>query len=334
MQRHRQGFPADAYPVEQMKPTEEPTDYIQSIGAAAHALLKSQLRGKVLAVVSQAAYLLTDQGELLWLATRNVPLHRRCIRVSGSLPGLTVDSAFHATDHCLIFSPGIRLDFSRVSIWGTSRFNPEEALPLADLPKRLMLFMFLLQGLPAPGGYGNLIPEIMQFTSSVPIHRSYQNLPVAVEYSRSVVEGTARACLDHDMQSILRRSGELVGLGEGLTPSGDDFVGGLLFCRMILQNTYGGELNLEPTDLSKFIENMKLRTNLISHALLRDHAEGYGMDILHHFMTAFLTGRSIENTRQVAAQLVRVGHSTGWDLLTGILAGMLLIVRNNRISIH
>jgi hypothetical protein len=321
---HRQEtFAADAPTVEQMTSTESP-GRIEYIGEAARELLTPQLRGTVLAVVSHAAYLLGEQDELFWLAAENVPLHRRCIRVSEPFPRMTVAAPFNVNDHHLVIGSKTALDFIQASIWETPRLSPDCALPVADLPERLRAVISILDDLPTPAGFGSLIPDILliaQKQGAPHLHQTPASIPAR---AWPAVREIARACLVHDFPRILEQADALVGLGEGLTPSGDDFVGGLLFCKRILQSSYTDVLNLEFSDLPDFIENITASTNIISYTFLRDHAEGCAIDTLHQFVNAILTGQPMDDLRQIASELIHIGHSTGWDLLAGLLTGMLL----------
>jgi hypothetical protein len=116
----------------------------------------------------------------------------------------------------------------------------------------------------------------------------------------------------------------LIGLGEGLTPSGDDFLGGLLFARHLLSCSYPHLLYLELSNLTEWIDANQPRTNLISFVLLKDNAAGYALDPLNRLGIALLTNQTVENANFAASDLLSVGHSTGWSLLTGFLVGMLL----------
>lgn len=313
----------------------EPPGRIETIGEAARKLLTPQLRGTVLAVVSHAAYLLGEQDELFWLAAENVPLHRRCIRVSGLFPRLTVDAPFNVNAHHLVIGSKTALDFNQASIWGTPRFSPDCALPVADLPKRLRAVISILDELPTPAGFGSLIPDILLIAQDRSAPHPRQISASIPAHAWPAVREIARACLAHDFPKILEQASSLVGLGEGLTPSGDDFVGGLLFCKRILQNSYADVLNLEFPDLPDFIENITASTNIISYTFLKDHAEGCAIDTLHQFVNAILTGQLLDDLRQIASELLHIGHSTGWDLLTGVLTGMLLTCRIGKsVTIH
>ncbi len=321
---HRQEtFFADAPTAEQLKST-EPLGRIEYIGEAARELLTPQLRGKVLAVVSHAAYLLGEQDELFWLAAEYVPLHRRCIRVPGPFPKLTVDAPFNVNDHHLVIGLKTALDFSQATIWEAPRFSPDCALPVADLPERLRAISSILGELPTPAGFGSLIPDILLTAQGQSANHAYQTPASIPARAWPAVREIARACLAHDLPKILEQADALIGLGEGLTPSGDDFIGGLLFCKRILQNSYADVLKLEFPDLPDFIENITASTNIISLTFLKDHAEGYAIDTLHQVVYAFLTCQSMDNLRQIASELIQIGHSTGWDLLAGVLTGMLL----------
>lgn len=313
----------------------KPPGRIETIGEAARELLTPQLRGTVLAVVSHAAYLLGEQDELFWLAAENVPLHRRCIRVSGLFPRLTVDAPFNVNDHHLVIGSKTALDFSQASIWDTPRLSPDCALPVPDLPERLCAISSILDDWPAPAGFGSLIPGILLIAQGQGAPHPHETSARIPAYAWPAVMEIARACLVHDFPGIMDQADALVGLGEGLTPSGDDFVGGLLFCKRILQNSYMDVLNLEFPDLPDFIENITASTNIISYTFLRDHAEGCAIDTLHQFVNAMLTGQPMDDLRQIASELLHIGHSTGWDLLTGVLTGMLLTCRIGKsVAIH
>ena len=110
----------------------------------------------------------------------------------------------------------------------------------------------------------------------------------------------------------------MIGLGEGLTPSGDDFIGGLLFSNFVLRETYTQYQGFTRSDVASFVLDSRNRTNLISYAMLEDLASGHTFDTLHRFINALLTDQHLENAHNLALELVRIGHSTGWDLLTGV----------------
>ena len=67
------------------------------------------------------------------------------------------------------------------------------------------------------------------------------------------------------------------------------------------------------------------RTNRISFALLSDHAAGHACEPAHRLVLALMGRESPETTYRAASDLIRVGHSTGWDLLTGAWTAWALV---------
>jgi hypothetical protein len=198
-------------------------------------------------------------------------------------------------------------------------------LPATQLPERLSAIFSVLADLPSPAGFGILVPRVLGHAQDCVPSRPIAGLTPALRYAWPAIRDVVTACLDHNFPRLLEDAEELIGLGEGLTPSGDDFVGGLLFSLSALGDAHALSGPLEPCDLFSFLQRSKPRTNLISHTMLTDHAEGCSFEVLHQFTDALLTGQNLVRIRQLAARLIRLGHSTGWDLLTGVIAGMLTV---------
>jgi hypothetical protein len=116
---------------------------------------------------------------------------------------------------------------------------------------------------------------------------------------------------------VRRASRALLGLGGGLTPSGDDLVGGALFGRLLVApdtarwRATGAELAGEALRAS----------HAISAALLADLAAGASFAPLHATAEALACGddgAAVESAGVLAA----LGHSSGWDMLTGLVVGI------------
>jgi hypothetical protein len=149
---------------------------------------------------------------------------------------------------------------------------------------------------------------------------------LALNYARPALDEIVRASIANDFSRILSISTDLIGLGEGLTPSGDDFIGGLLFSSFVLQEIYPQYQGFSSSDVASFVLNSRNRTNLISYILLKDLASGYTFDTLHRFINAILTDQHLEDAQNLGSALIRIGHSTGWDLLAGVWTSILLAI--------
>lgn len=107
--------------------------------------------------------------------------------------------------------------------------------------------------------------------------------------------------------------GRLIGLGPGLTPSGDDFLGGAMIALHILGRPELGELLYENQG-----NGIAECGNPISAAHLRAAAEGAGSEWLHAAINAILAPDAGTLTGALA-DIDRVGHTSGRDMLAGVV---------------
>jgi hypothetical protein len=140
---------------------------------------------------------------------------------------------------------------------------------------------------------------------------------LVLDKARSHVAALARACAAADASAFADAARPLLGLGPGLTPSGDDFVGGALFARRVLV----GMTPAWETAATGLVADAATLTHPISARLLGDLAAGEGWAPFHDLAAALATGNAdaaLVSAREVTA----LGHTSGWDLLGGVLAGL------------
>ncbi|WP_326777174.1 DUF2877 domain-containing protein [Streptomyces sp. NBC_01445] len=119
-----------------------------------------------------------------------------------------------------------------------------------------------------------------------------------------------RHALHTDKSSeVLRAARTLVGLGPGLTPSGDDILCGAL----LASRAWGGPL----APLSEAVADATLRTPLLSAALLRHAVRGECVPQAHAFLRSLRGDGALEPALR---ELLAVGHHSGGDLARGVLA--------------
>ena len=111
--------------------------------------------------------------------------------------------------------------------------------------------------------------------------------------------------LDDDAQA-------LIGLGPGLTPSGDDYLGGVLIALQQLGRAPQAQ------SLWRWLQPRLAATSEISAAHLEAAAAGEGHEALHRCMEALCT--LAPDWDGALAALDRVGHCSGWDSLAGMVA--------------
>jgi hypothetical protein len=295
---------------------------VLSIGEAAFGWLSGSRFGKVLASVTGAIYLLGEQDELLWLSPENSPMHRRGIRVSSPLPRMGVGAGFQVRDGLLVTGTGEVLDFGSAPVWKPPLLPDGNLLSPGQLAEIVQSAFTRLVSQMEPSGWGALIPAILQAANGQSVPEVAGHAIILPGNVWKAVREIVITCRAHNFGSVYLPASGLVGLGPGLTPSGDDFLGGLFFSIALLRGVYPEILDLQTWNYSDFILRCKTQTNLISYSFLKDHSEGYALEPLYFFANALLKGQATDQILLSARELVAVGHSTGWDLLTGFLAGM------------
>jgi hypothetical protein len=299
--------------------------YSCQIGKTARGLLTPGVCGQVLAGFSQAAYLYTEREELFWLASENASMHLRATRVAGPFPKLSGGEKFFSDGQSIRISSEFNVDFSDASTWTVPVVPAETVLEIGKIPLRVKTLFLDRFDLSQASGFGRLIPKILSLAFGRPWEEAETDPVLALAWP--AIHGIASACLSGDMPGLLQNAGALVGLGEGLTPSGDDFLGGVLFSVNAIQRLFPGLIYLDSSVQALFIESARKRTHPISFTLLKDLAEGQAVEPLHELVGSLLSDPPAESTR-TASCLTQIGHSTGWDLLTGALTGLLLTFRS------
>lgn len=105
--------------------------------------------------------------------------------------------------------------------------------------------------------------------------------------------------------ALVNEAEQLIGLGPGLTPSGDDYLGGML---VALRLTGRG---MQADGLWRWLQpRLAQRTSAISAAHLAAAAAGEAHEALHEVLNGSLE----------LAKLDAVGHCSGWDGLAGAVA--------------
>lgn len=102
----------------------------------------------------------------------------------------------------------------------------------------------------------------------------------------------------------------LIGAGPGLTPSGDDFLGGAMIALHRL-----GDLDTLESLGAAILENLD-RTTPIAASHLRAAMSGTGTGIVHDMLDSLMAG-NVDALSEKLAAVDRIGHTSGWDMLTG-----------------
>jgi hypothetical protein len=243
---------------------------------------------RVLAPLTRSIYL-TAGDEILWLASESAGHARAMVATLPEPPP----------------APGVVV---AVAVEGARRWRPSPiAAPSpATLASGARALAASVEAIGAPGGFGALL------AGRLPAFP----LDGAVDTARAL----ATACAADDPEAAARAAVPLLGLGPGLTPAGDDYVGGAFFARAVLRAAGADRGHRWARAAAAVAAAGRARTHPISAALLGDLLAGDGYGPLHDLASALAARTS---ALEAARRLTRLGHSSGWDVLAGFLSALI-----------
>jgi hypothetical protein len=296
---------------------------ITRAGTITRTCLAPGQRGSVLAAFSRAIYLQSEMGELFWITTEDAPMHRRSAQASSPLPRLSTGARFQVQGQILTIDPCYSFDMGTSSVW----HEPHRGkLVEPDFLYSRVRTFFTTLDYSQVKGFGCFIPFILALLQGAPSDPLPELTDSILLYARLTVMKMARACLEREPSGISQNADALIGLGMGLTPSGDDFLGGMFFALKTLQSYCPDMVSRE---YLPDLEPYRSRTHLISFTLFNDLARGHAVAPLHHILNGLISGKPAESIYPFVSQLTQIGHSTGWDLLAGLLTGLLTTYRSH-----
>jgi len=256
---------------------------------------------EVLAAVSGAVYIAARNGELLWITDRTSALHPRAIL----LPAMPLhvpepDSAVESVGNHLRCEHFI-LGWQQAAQWTPARLSEARANRAGDLGQAIQ-------------AVGRVLPETAD-------RESARDSSASTLFERQLSEAVDRLCrvsTERGVPAGLEAVSGIVGLGEGLTPQGDDFLGGYLFTLRALDAACCLSFDIDWESATTWLYSVAHRTNAISHTLLVDHAHGDACAPLVAFIQGALEGEGSARLSQLASDVAKIGASSGRSLLEGV----------------
>ena len=280
------------------------------IGCAARAVLDAHAEGRVLAVFRRSFYAAFDD-EVVCIGTPQLgfgPLNMLCARrddLAWADAGIEAGAAVACLDSALDVGGRIRFDFRAADVWrppGTLAWIPATVAVGLDLMARNAR-------LRKPGGLGALLARLAHDSESAMCECDDALLQAARPAVDALCDWLAATLAGAAVPPPPVSA--LIGLGPGLTPSGDDWLGGV----MIALHHFGRP------DVARRLADAVLpiaarNTSVISAAYLRCAARGEGSRVLFDALDCLAAADGAAMDARLDA-IDAVGHTSGWDCLAG-----------------
>ena len=211
---------------------------------------------------------------------------------------------------------GIRIGALRVLRWRHARLHDPPRGPHSWTAVGLAAALARLSGMLEPF---SLADGLAPFADPARRHALPRTGPV--ERARPAVdalEDWIAAGRDAPPQEPIER---LLGLGPGLTPSGDDYLGG-----MMIALAMSGRAEAAAALAAPVLAAARKATNRIGAAHLGAAARGLGADALHRSIEALAVGDR-PDLAPALKEIDAIGHSSGWDAMAGAVSALRAIER-------
>ncbi|KXB01291.1 hypothetical protein AKJ44_02695 [candidate division MSBL1 archaeon SCGC-AAA261F17] len=168
------------------------------------------------------------------------------------------------------------------------------------------------------GGLGQLLPSI----GDVALGKTPQisDLNQVARKALPQIVGLVKSSRARDVTRVREYGQNLIGLGQGLSPSADDMLSGSMVARWWVANSLSGNLSRVKAENEAIIDSAE-KTTLMSQQLLRHAAKGEVNEAVESLLGAILTGTAADVGAGVE-RVFAIGETSGIDMMVGLLLGL------------
>lgn len=285
---------------------------VSRCGPIAHEVLSEDGDLFVIGVYDRAFHLACPRGivcvgtEEIGAGPINVELAATPAPGNWAALGITPDCEGRIEHGVPFITETLAIDLSAASIWSPP---PPPAFDRTRAAAGLQRLRALAQGrLPRDG-----LSRLVLTGTAVAGNAEAQMAADSIAELRAALPGALDAGSIGD--TLVRPATLLVGLGPGLTPSGDDVLGG-----MMLALAATGRQELCDALWEALVPELDALTVPISAMHLSAAADGLASAAMHDLVNALLgDAEALDQALRAAAS---AGHTSGWDAIAGLVLGL------------
>jgi hypothetical protein len=287
-------------------------------GETAFMELSRRQSGQVFGVTSRGIFIRTEEGGLIFLSFEK---YRGPLTINLAKP-FTPFQALHngesvstGKNRLNIIAAHIEVLAPSEVIWHIPPANPRRATPTSQRVARCGSLAVRLIAEKGEAGFSPILYDLLSLAGGL----NEGQIEPALQPLFALAHQMPARLKEKDLPSVLEILAAFLGSGRGLTPSGDDFVMGLL----LMLNRWPGSTwtgSLLAALNAQVIAAARQRTTSLSAALLACAARGEADERLIAALDFICTGQGDEAGQ--AAGLAGWGASSGLDALAGMTAGL------------
>ncbi len=286
---------------------------VRSVGAVAQRALARNEAGRVVALFERSFYV-SVAGAFVCIGDATLgdgPLNAVCAAPAGTSwrrLGVRVGASTRCAAGTLRVAPSLAFDLAHARPWRPPAPRPWSA---PSLFRGLVRLRRLAAGRVPEDGLGGLVLTAARLGAATPVRRRAAAPAAALgRWLRAAAGESGSAC------DLGRAVDGLIGLGPGLTPSGDDLLGGVMVALDALgQRTAAARL------AARVRRVCDTATTPIATAHLAAATQGLAAAPLHDALQALLEGDG-KGLATALDGVASVGHCSGWDALAGMVLAL------------
>lgn len=273
--------------------------------------LKEVLKnGKIHSIFERSINIQTIDNELYSLVTSDIFEGPRQIRLNRK----RLDNLGFEKNHVVLINKTVNIVMNQIemTLEGSQEFNVIKPVYPPKLPNDLLtqvteVDQYLRSHLDTVGYYGKTYNSPME--------------EVIIRWLNDKSNTLVESLLEENPTAIASSLSSLVGLGHGLTPSGDDILTGL----SLVINSQEFPSPIQQQLFNDCLSEAMNKTNFISQKQLELSMEGKSLFPVIKVISHFYRGDPFKIIIESLNQVISIGSSSGSDILAGIILGMLLI---------
>lgn len=273
--------------------------------------LKEVLKnGKIHSIFERSINIQTIDNELYSLVTSDIFEGPRQIRLNRK----RLDNLGFEKNHVVLINKTVNIVMNQIemTLEGSQEFNVITPVYPPKLPNDLLtqvteVDQYLRSHLDTVGYYGKTYNSPME--------------EVIIRWLNDKSNTLVESLLEENSTAIASSLSSLVGLGHGLTPSGDDILTGL----SLVINSQEFPSPIQQQLFNDCLSEAMNKTNFISQKQLELSMEGKSLFPVIKVISHFYRGDPFKIIIESLNQVISIGSSSGSDILAGIILGMLLI---------
>ena len=281
---------------------------VTQIGGLAHEALAQGSGGKVTGITSKGIFL--DSARRIFFLTKadyKSPYNLQLPELASMVDQIQVGDTWKVLDECILLIDGeLRIDYRSATVWSPEPLTVIET-DFQYQQQRMRYFVDQLYNLDPLKGWAFLVPGQPQNSLEAAIIR------MTSEFTSSYNKA--------DLDGCLAASRPILGLGGGLTPSGDDWLTGFILLHARRSQALERKTVFQSSFDQEVVKLAYERTTSISANRIEVACNGWAEELFIKVADSLFT-LSVNISEADLQTIVNFGHSSGVDTCMGIWAGL------------